>query len=153
MAKGKKTPQPNPQQLMPYLLYKDVGKAIEWYSRAFGFVETGERFTGKDGRIQHAAMMISPKGETFMMGCPGPKYKNPKKLGCVTALMHVNVDNIDQHFSRAKNAKAKVLEKPADTFYGDRRYGVADPEGHQWYFAQHVRDVSMKEMEEAMKNQ
>jgi uncharacterized glyoxalase superfamily protein PhnB len=27
-------------------------------------------------------------------------------------------------------------------FYGDRRYGAADPEGHQWYFAQHVREVA-----------
>ena len=34
-------------------------------------------------------------------------------------------------------------------FYGDRRCGVADPEGHQWFFAQHVRDVSAEEMRRA----
>ena len=37
---------------------------------------------------------------------------------------------------RAKKAGAKILEPPADQFYGERRYGAADPEGHQWYFAQ-----------------
>jgi uncharacterized glyoxalase superfamily protein PhnB len=58
---------------------------------------------------------------------------------------------VDKHYARAKKAGAKILEKPADTFYGDRRYGVTDPEGHQWFFAQHVRDVSEAEMKKSMK--
>jgi uncharacterized glyoxalase superfamily protein PhnB len=86
-----------------------------------------------------------------MMGCPGRKYKNPKKLGSATALLYVHVDDVDSHFKRAKKAKAKILEEPADTFYGDRRYGARDPEGHQWYFAQHVRDVSSEEIQKAAK--
>jgi PhnB protein len=139
-------------QLTPYLLYKDVGRAIDWYRKAFGFVEYGDRFTGPDGTIQHAAMQLAD-GSIFMMGCPGPKYKNPKKLGSVTQLLYVNVGNVDKHHARAKKAGAKILEKPADTFYGDRRYGVSDPEGHQWNFAQHVRDVSKAEMQKAMKQE
>ena len=148
MKKKKKTPPP--QKLVPYLLYKDVGKALKFYAKAFGFVEMGERFTGNDGVISHAAMQIAPNGETFMMGCPGPDYKNPKKLGTATVLMYVTVDNVDKHFARAKKAGAKVLHKLEDTFYGDRRYGVRDPEGHEWYFAQHIRDVSSKEMQDWM---
>jgi hypothetical protein len=31
------------------------------------------------------------------------------------------------------------LEEPQDTFYGNRRYGAEDPEGHQWYFAQDIK--------------
>jgi uncharacterized glyoxalase superfamily protein PhnB len=49
---------------VPYLLYKDVGKAVEWLTKAFGFLEFGERFTGKKGLIQHAAMQISPNGKS-----------------------------------------------------------------------------------------
>ena len=30
-----------------------------------------------------------------------------------------------------------------DRPWGDRLYQVADPEGHQWTFAQHVRDVEL----------
>jgi PhnB protein len=132
------------QQLTPYLLYKDVGKALSWLSKAFGFIEDGDRFTGEDGTIQHAAMKISKDGAPLMMGCPGPKYKNPKKLGSVTVLMYVDVDNVDKHFARAKKAGAKIIEKPADTFYGARRYGATDPEGHQWYFAQELQDAQKK---------
>jgi len=145
----KKTSKENSQRLTPYLLYKDVGKALTFLSKAFGFVESGDRFTGQDGTVQHAAMKISPDGEIFMMGCPGPKYKNPKKLGSLTQYLYINVDNVDKHFARAKKAGATILEKPADTFYGERRYGVADPEGHSWFFAQHVRNVSPEEMKKA----
>jgi PhnB protein len=137
-VKKEKTAEPPTQNLTPYLLYKDVGKALAFHKKAFGFVETGDRFTGEDGVISHAAMKITPNGETFMMGCPGPKYKNPSKLGTATVLMYVTVENVDKHFERARKAGAKVLHKLENTFYGDRRYGVLDPEGHQWYFAQHI---------------
>ena len=146
-AKQEKAPET--QRLVPYLLYKDVGKALMWLRKAFGFVEFGERFAGEDGTIQHAAMQISKGGEVLMMGCPGAKFKNPKKLRANTQLLYINVDNVEKHFSRARKAGAKVVSKLEDTFYGDRRYGVADLEGHQWYFAQHVRDVPSKEMRKA----
>jgi len=147
--KSKKAPEPREQYMTPYLLYKDVGKALEWLAKAFGFTENGERFADAKGRISHAAMEISPGGEVFMLGSPGAKYKNPKNLGSVTAMMYITIDNVDKHFERARKSKAKILEKPNDTFYGDRRYGVTDPEGHQWYFAQHMRDMSAEEMQKA----
>jgi uncharacterized glyoxalase superfamily protein PhnB len=147
----KKTDTANLQKLTPYLLYRDVGKALNWLNKAFGFTEYGDRFKGEDGTIQHAAMRISRGGEFFMMGCPGSKYKNPKQLRSNTQLLYITVKDVETHFARAKKAGAKVIEKPADTFYGDRRYGVTDPEGHQWYFAQRVRDVSSAEMKKARK--
>lgn len=53
---------------------------------------------------------------------------------------------VDAHFRHARDAGAKILHEPQDRFYGDRRYGAEDPEGHQWYFAQHVRDVAPEDM-------
>ncbi len=40
-----------------------------------------------------------------------------------------------------------ILAEPADQFYGDRTYRAADPEGHVWSFAAHVRDVTRAEAE------
>lgn len=138
------------QRLTPYLLYKDVGKALDWLEKAFGFTEFGDRFEGKDGTVQHAAMRISRGGDILMMGCPGPAYKNPKQLGARTQMLYIDVNDVEKHFARAREAGAKILESPQDTFYGARRYGVEDPEGHQWYFAQEIRKVSSAEMKKAM---
>ena len=123
--------------ITPYLYYDDVAGALKFLSKSFGFKKTGESMKGPDGKLNHAAMQFGDA--IVMMGCPGKKYKNPKKLGQTTGSLYVNVDNVDKHFARAKKAGAKILEEPADQFYGHRRYGAEDPEGHQWYFAQEIK--------------
>jgi PhnB protein len=140
-------PIPPGPRISPYLLYEDVGEALAWLSKAFGFVEFGDSFAGADGKLTHASMKL---GEgVIMMGCPGKSYKNPRRLGQATQHLYVYVEDVDALFERAREAGARVLEEPKDEFYGDRRCGLADPEGHQWYFAQHVRDVSPEEMRAA----
>ena len=150
MAK-KKLKEPT-SYITPYLLYKDVGSALGFLKKAFGFSEYGSRFKDKEGIVRHAAMQHTD-GNIFMMGSPGPKFKNPRKLGGVTQIMYVTVDAVDKHFARAKKNGAKILEKPTDTFYGDRRYTAEDPEGHHWGFAQHIRKVSDAEMQKAAREQ
>lgn len=128
--------------ITPYLLYEDVSGALKFLSKAFGFRKHGRTTLGPDGKLNHAAMKLGD--DLIMMGCPGSKYKNPKRLGQATQSLYVNVDNIDKHFERARKAGATILEEPEDTFYGHRRYGVEDPEGHQWYFAQEIKKRALK---------
>ncbi|MBZ5526731.1 MAG: VOC family protein [Acidobacteriia bacterium] len=123
--------------ITPYLFYEDVGGALQWLAKAFGFRKDGASMSGPDGKINHASMKLGD--DLIMMGCPGPKYKNPKRLGHVTQNLYVIVHDVDKHFARARKARAKILEEPNNTFYGHRRYGAEDPEGHQWYFAQEIK--------------
>jgi uncharacterized glyoxalase superfamily protein PhnB len=81
-------------------------------------------------------------GGVVMLGHPGPAYRNPRRLGQVTRYLYINVDDVDQHCERARAAGAEIVDEPADQFYGDRRYSARDPEGHPWYFAQHVRELA-----------
>jgi len=136
-------PPENMPRITPYLLYEDVESMLEWLSAAFG-LEERMRLPGPDGRIGHAEMAL--QDGVVMMGRPGPEYRNPKRIGHVTQELYVYVDDVDAHFARAKRAGATILEEPTDQFYGDRRYRAADPEGHHWCFATHVRDVSAAEM-------
>jgi PhnB protein len=122
--------------IIPYLLYEDVAAAMKWLSKAFGFRKYGAHMKGPDGKVNHGAMRLGD--DVIMMGCPGSKYKNPARLGHVTQNLLVIVDDVDKHFQRAKKAGAKILEEPADQFYGQRRYGAADIEGHHWYFAHDI---------------
>ena len=131
------------QRITPYLLYEDVAGALDWLAKAFGFRECGPRMTGPDGKVNHAAMELGDG--IIMMGCPGPDYKNPKRLGAVTQNLYVRVEDVDKHFERARKAGATILQEPEDMFYGDRRYGAADLEGHHWYFAQQIGEGASKE--------
>jgi uncharacterized glyoxalase superfamily protein PhnB len=136
-------PPENMSRIMPYLLYEDVAAALDWLSNAFGFRER-MRMAGPDGRVMHAEMEF--EDGVIMLGCPGPDYRNPRHVGSSTQNLYVFVDDVDKHFQHAKECGATILQEPEDQFYGDRRYGAEDPEGHQWYFAQHVRDVAPEDM-------
>jgi uncharacterized glyoxalase superfamily protein PhnB len=130
-------------RITPYLYYENVAGALSWLANTFGLRER-LRMPGPDGAIMHAEMELEEG--VIMMGRPGPDYRSPKRLGHVTQSLYVYVDDVDKHFQHAKQSGAKILAEPADQFYGDRRYGAEDFEGHQWYFAQHVRDVAPEDM-------
>ena len=132
--------------VMPYLLYEDSDAALEFFVNAFGFTEK-LRMTGDDGRVNHAEVQMNDG--VIMFGTPPGDYKSPAKLGGKTQSVYVYVDDVDMHYERAKQAGAKIVREPEDQFYGDRNYGVEDPEGHEWYFGTHVRDVSPEEMQTA----
>ncbi len=135
--------------ITPYLLYNDVAGALKFLSKAFGFRKYGASMSAPDGKINHAAMKLGD--DLIMMGCPGSKYKNPKRLGQATQSLYINVNDVDKHFARAKKAGAKILEAPKNTFYGPRRYGAEDPEGHQWYFRQETKTSAEKATGRALK--
>ena len=120
------------QQIIPYLYYENVGSAMTWLARAFGFRKFGFKSSGPDGRIIHAAMKLDDG--IVMMGCPGPEFRNPKRLGQATQSLLLRVKDADRHYARAKKAGAVILQEPEDMFNRDRRYGATDPEGHEWYF-------------------
>jgi uncharacterized glyoxalase superfamily protein PhnB len=51
----------------------------------------------------------------------------------------VEVDDVDSHFARAKDAGATILSEPADQASGIRHYRAEDPEGHRWMFSQEIQ--------------
>jgi uncharacterized glyoxalase superfamily protein PhnB len=120
--------------ITPYLLYRDAGAAVDWLVRAFGLSKPSEVIKGADGRVAHAALTFGKA--VLMLGSPGPDFKGPRAIGHATANLYVDVDNVDKHYARAVKAGATIIEEPKETFYGARRYGAEDLEGHPWYFAQ-----------------
>jgi PhnB protein len=138
-----KNPPENTPRVTPYLYYQDVAGALRFLADAFGFRER-LRMPGKDGDIAHAEMTLGDG--LVMMGCPSKDYRNPKRLGQQTQSLYIYVDDVDAHCAQARRAGARIINEPEDQFYGDRRYGVEDPEGHHWFFATHVRDVAPEDM-------
>ena len=141
--------------VLPHLIVDDAAAAIDFYVKAFGAVEVG-RVPGPDGKLVHAALAIN--GSTVMLNddfpeMSGGKSMTPKALGGSPVTIHLVVTDVDAKFQQAIDAGASVVMPVDDQFWGDR-YGVLrDPFGHQWSMGQPVREVSMDEIEEAMKGQ
>ena len=49
------------------------------------------------------------------------------------------------HCASVRSAGVQIVSEPVELPFGDRMYLAVDHEGHEWYFAQHVRDVSLAE--------
>jgi uncharacterized glyoxalase superfamily protein PhnB len=135
--------------VIPMLAYEDGAAAIDWLVQAFGFEER-ERWADDDGTIVHAE--LDAGGSTIMLATPTPDYVSPKRIRELSAEARkmyetpyivdgvlVEVDDVDSHFARAKDAGATILSEPADQASGIRHYRAEDPEGHRWMFSQEIQ--------------
>lgn len=135
----------------PHLVITGAAEALEFYKKAFGAVEES-RLAMPDGSIGHAQIRIGDCA--IMLGEESPKWGafSPKSLKGSPVTIHLYVENTDAAMERAVKAGARVTMPAADMFWGDRYGTLEDPYGHKWGVATFMREVSMEEMREAMKN-
>lgn len=132
--------------ITPSLTVKDAAKAIEFYKQAFD-AEQGEICMGQDGKtIMHAELKIGDS--TFMLNDEFPDMgcKGPLSLGGSPVSLYLYVDNADTWYERAIKAGATSRMPVGDMFWGDRFGQVADPFGHIWSLATHVKDLTPEEI-------
>jgi uncharacterized glyoxalase superfamily protein PhnB len=137
------------QRIVPMIAYEDAAAAIDWLCETFGFTEHGQRYVMEDGTIGHAELQLGD--DIVMLATPNLEYQSPKthRETCEAAArwldnpyvidgVHVEVDDVDAHYERARAAGANVLRPPEEPGVGFRIYTVEDPEGHRWMFAQRL---------------
>jgi uncharacterized glyoxalase superfamily protein PhnB len=115
------------------LSYADAPAAIQFLTKAFGFVEKLVVPGGEDREIAHAELRWPSGAGAIMLGSARDKndtfYVEPGH-----ASIYVVTDEPDALHSRAVEAGAEVLQGLEDTDYGSRGFSVRDPEGNLWSF-------------------
>jgi len=122
---------PRPPQIIPYLIYRDIGAALDFLCRAFGFKEEMRTGTPSGGMHREASF----QGQLVMMGQGAHErsLKTPRDANAATMGVFVYLDDVDKHYDVAKAAGAEIVHPPKDVEYG-RTYWAVDPEGHPWFF-------------------
>lgn len=121
----------------PYLMAWEIDTLVAFVKQAFGATETF-RAPGGAGGV-HIEVRIGDS--MVMIGGGGALHEEPTP----TALF-LYVADVDALYRQALQAGATAIEEPTDKIEGDRRGGVTDPCGNQWYIATHQEDVSTEEM-------
>lgn len=118
-------------EIIPYIFYRDVPKALEWLSHAFGFKEEMRTETPSGG--MHGEMSLD--GQRIMMGQGATQWGmvSPHEATLATMGVFIYLDNVDAHYARAQAAGAEIDRPPHDETYG-RTYTVRDLDGHPWFF-------------------
>jgi uncharacterized glyoxalase superfamily protein PhnB len=131
--------------IVPFLAYENATAAIDFLTKGFGFTEQ-ERYTNDDGTIGHSTLALGD-GLIFLADLRGG-YESPRHHAetCSQARqwqqtpyiingVHVQVDDVHEHFAQAKAAGATILSEIEDAGHGVI-YRAADPEGQRWMFSQ-----------------
>ncbi len=112
-------------KLAPYLVVHDAEGLVRFLENGLGgrlsYVQKGE-----DGRLHHAEVRIAD-GLVMLADVPAERPAFP-------SMVHLYVPDADAAFERAVQAGASSLRPPEDQPDGDRRGGVKDPWGNQWWF-------------------
>ncbi|MGO4533441.1 VOC family protein [Leifsonia sp. 2MCAF36] len=121
----------------PVLTYPNVGDAVAWLTRVFGFVE--------HVRIgDHRAQLGFGDGALIVADASQGR-RSPDVDTAATHSVMVRVDDVDAHYRNALAAGARILSEPATHSYGERQYAAADLAGHRWMFTQSIADVAPEE--------
>lgn len=132
-APNKRSPTAPPLKggIVPYLMLAGAGEAIDFYKRALGAEEVGERHKMEDGRILNARIDVN--GASLMLMDPMPEHGYPA-VAPQAFNLHLHVDDADRWFDRAVAAGCTVLMPMELQFWGDRYGMVKDPHGVVWAF-------------------
>ena len=154
MAKAKSAIPQGLHSVTPHLMLEDANTTIDWYKRAFGAVEVGDRALGPDGKVMHAHIRIGNSELYANDAMHGGK--SPKTLGGSPIGLWIYVEDADAVFNRALAAGATVAPGPMgqlqDQFWGDRCGTLIDPEGYNWTIATRKEDLTPEEINKRMED-
>lgn len=119
--------------VIPYLLYTDPARIRDFLVEALDFTEVATH-RSPEGEVGNIALRMGDKFVMLSRAQPGMGLAAPGDLPAVHAGTMVYVADVDAHYHRAKSAGATIWYEPADMPYGQREYGVRDPENGFWCF-------------------
>ena len=114
-------------KLAPYLVASDARGLVRFLEQGLGG-ELTYREDRPDGRIRHAEVRIA---DSLVMLADGVSEGET-----FPAMVHLYVPDADAAHRRALGAGASSVRPPTTEPDGDRRGGVRDAWGNQWWFTQ-----------------
>lgn len=147
-------PKPIPdgyRRVTPVLVVNGAARALEFYADVFGATER-MRFTGPDGTIAHAEIVIGDSVIIVEDASPflGTKAPPADGLEGSPTYQYLYVDDVDAVLEREVERGAALARPAMNQFYGDRDGFLIDPFGHGWTIASRVEEVGPEEMTRRM---
>jgi len=118
--------------LIPVLPYADIRRGHDFLVDVLGLASAGVVEDGA-GEVIHAEVRAGDRRIWLHAASGG--LQSPSGAGSRTSGIVLHVADVDAHYERVRRAGAEILRPPVDEYYGQREYGLRDPEGHDWYVA------------------
>ena len=122
------------EKLIPILVCQDIPAEHDFLVEALGF-SSGGIHRGPDGQVVHGEVRHGDFVLWLHRVVDELKLASPRSLPAASGGFVVFVKDVDAHYELARSRGARPECAPKDMPYGQREYGLTDPEGHRWWFA------------------
>jgi uncharacterized glyoxalase superfamily protein PhnB len=122
------------EKIIPILVCEDIAAEHDFLVDALGF-SSGGLHRSPEGQVVHGEVRMGSAVIWLHRAAEELKLVSPRVLPAASSGLVVYVPDVDAHYARAHSRGAGVEHEPKDRPYGQREYGVTDPEGHRWWFA------------------
>jgi uncharacterized glyoxalase superfamily protein PhnB len=123
-------------RVVPVLTVGEVRTAVDWYGRAWGFVEHVRIGAG------HRAQLGLPGGSAAEIIVAEVRPGRRAPTADRSHQVMLKVDDVAACAARAHQLGAPLVEGPRDWEYGERQATITDPFGHQWVLTQTLTDTA-----------
>ena len=118
------------------LVYRDLEAMQRWLVDVFGFAAGPLHRNPTGSKVVHAEVYAGDGVIWMHQESPHHRLASPATSGSASHCMAIDVDDVEAHHARTKDAGAEIVHEPADMPYGVREYSARDPEGGLWSFMQ-----------------
>lgn len=133
------------KKIYPLLTVADIAASLAFYRDVLGFTVTSE-VPGDDGRLIHGSVSHGDADLMFGPVDAGAEPSDDAPLG-TAVMLYIGVDDatdLDPFFARVKATGTRVIQEPTDEPWGDRVWGVLDPDGYRLFFLAPTADAAPK---------
>jgi|SRR5688500_12334974 len=130
-----------PQQystVCPFIMVDDVEKQIDFLHLVFDGEVKGS-LKNADGISVHGEVILGTS--VIMLG------RSSAELQSQPSMNYVYVNDANLVYEKALRHGATSLYAPDDKFYGIREAGFRDLHNNTWFIGQHLKDVSVEDIE------
>ena len=132
------------EKIIPVLVCQDIAAEHDYLVEALGF-STGGIHRNADGHAIHGEVILGDFVIWLHRVVDEFKLASPCSMPSASTGLFVFVSDVDAHYERARARGALPDTEPKDMPYGQREYGLTDPEGHRWWFATPTTKLARKD--------
>src|SRR5262249_30679134 len=138
------------QGVTPHIVVRGAALAADWYKRALGAKELGQRIAAPGGKLMHIDLWFGDAPLMLADEFPELSVLSPQSVGGTSVVLMLATENVDALWQRVVAAGATIFHPLQDPFWGNCKGQVIDPFGHRWGLTQHIRSVSPDEIARAV---